>query len=272
MDCTYPRYLSYLWFLWCISHITQLKKAYFVELIAFLIMSTISSCLLVYNFFTYVINSDAVKDEKGLYTVLGSICVSLLILGNISYFISAYFAYNHFELIFMEKFGAKEIYHKIFGWMQYQHSMLKSDIGLIVFLLITTYLYDRDSIALDIVDALFFVAAVNIVVFMRLMIRRENKKFAYMLLGLRIAMEGYKIFRVCTLLKQSEVHLAGFGYICVIGTTIFDELILIFIIISTIKCVNNFGKGFKEMVMKQKEHDKDKVNDILHKRLNPNEL
>jgi hypothetical protein len=39
---------------------------------------------------------------------------------------------------------------------------------------------------------------------------------------------------------------------------IFDEIILILIVISTIKCVSNFGKGFKEMVLKQSKQDEHK--------------
>ena len=37
------------------------------------------------------------------------------------------------------------------------------------------------------------------------------------------------------------------------GVGILDEVILICILISTIMCINNFGKGLKEMLIKQNE-------------------
>jgi hypothetical protein len=67
----------------------------------------------------------------------------------------------------MQKFGAKEIYHKIFSWMQFQHSMMKSDLGLVIFLLITTFIFDNTNIILIVVDGLYFILCVLMVVFMR---------------------------------------------------------------------------------------------------------
>jgi hypothetical protein len=46
--------------------------------------------------------------------------------------------------------------------------------------------------------------------------------------------------------------------ILIIATVIMDEIILVLIIVSTIICVNNFGKGLREIILKQKG-----VNDAL---------
>lgn len=42
----------------------SIKKAYFIELISFLVMSTISSVLLVYNYFHYIIYSDEAEEQN----------------------------------------------------------------------------------------------------------------------------------------------------------------------------------------------------------------
>jgi hypothetical protein len=70
-------------------------------------MSTCSSVLLIFNFFKYVIS----KNDSTAFTVLGIISIVLLSIGNVVYFISAYFSYSYFELVFFEKLGAKVILH-----------------------------------------------------------------------------------------------------------------------------------------------------------------
>jgi len=74
----------------------------------------------------------------------------------------------------------------------------------------------------------------------------------------RILLDGYKLFRIVILLKNSDskkdlFEESKFGYITVISAGIFDEIILILIIISTIKCVGYFNKGMKDMMEKQVE-------------------
>ncbi len=43
---------------------------------------------------------------------------------------------------------------------------------------------------------------------------------------------------------------------------IFDGAVFVSIIVSTVKCVSNYGKGFKEMILKQKQVDDSQNNDI----------
>lgn len=78
-----------------------------MELIAFVIMSTSSSAIMVYNFYNNTLDEDSSKSLK----VLGIIALILLIIGNIFYFISAYFSYRLFKLKFFEKLGSKVIVH-----------------------------------------------------------------------------------------------------------------------------------------------------------------
>ncbi len=83
----------------------------------------------------------------------------------------------------MEKFGAKEIFHKIFSVMQFQHSMFKCDLGLIIYLLITTYIFDNQNIVFIVVDAMYFLASVAIMYIMR-------KKVIFINLGKSRGKEG----------------------------------------------------------------------------------
>ena len=87
--------------------IFQIKKAYYIELFAFLLMSTISSALFIYNFYKYVI----AKTNSDWYNAFGITSIVILSIGNIIYFISAYFSYEYFQLKFFEKLGAKVILH-----------------------------------------------------------------------------------------------------------------------------------------------------------------
>jgi hypothetical protein len=75
----------------------------------------------------------------------------------------------------------------------------------------------------------------------------------------RVILEGYKLYRVYIFVFQyadlgfPEDKISQYkGCIMIIAAVgILDEIILILIIVSTIMCVNNFGKGLKEMLLKQ---------------------
>lgn len=87
----------------------SIHYAYFVELIAFLIMSVMSSILTCFNFFKYVI----LRENNLIYEIIGVVSVIILILGNIVYLIAAYYSYELFEEKYISKLGAKEIHHSI---------------------------------------------------------------------------------------------------------------------------------------------------------------
>jgi hypothetical protein len=84
--------------------------------------------------------------------------------------------------------------------------------------------------------------------------RGENKKIAFLTILIRILIEGYKLYRVWFFLDSLlsvEVNNYKTSVIVVFVTAIMDEIVLVLIIVSTIKCVKNFGKGFKEILIKQ---------------------
>jgi hypothetical protein len=55
------------------------------------------------------------------------------------------------------------------------------------------------------------------------------------------------------------------GTIILLSTAAFDEAILVLIIISTIKCISNYGMGFMEIMQKQLEGKggNDKIRPVL---------
>ena len=75
----------------------------------------------------------------------------------------------------------------------------------------------------------------------------------------RVLLEGYKLYRVYFFVFQFEGldfpqdSIKQYkGCILIIAAVgILDEIILLLIVVSTIMCVKNFGKGLKEMLVKQ---------------------
>jgi hypothetical protein len=75
--------------------------------------------------------------------------------------------------------------------------------------------------------------------------------------GARVLVEGYKGYRVWYFLVNSyftgESMLRTYrsSTLLIVVTGIMDEVVLILIVISTIMCIRNFGKGLREMMIKQ---------------------
>jgi hypothetical protein len=75
----------------------------------------------------------------------------------------------------------------------------------------------------------------------------------------RVVLEGYKLYRVYYFVFQFEGldfpqdSIKQYkGCILIIAAVgILDEIILLLIVLSTVMCVKNFGKGLKEMLVKQ---------------------
>jgi hypothetical protein len=75
----------------------------------------------------------------------------------------------------------------------------------------------------------------------------------------RVLIEGYKAYRVWYFLVnhyftgKSVIGIFESSMIFIIVIGILDEIVLILIIISTVKCVSSFGKGLKEILIRQYE-------------------
>ena len=110
-------YLFYGFMVYFAYH--SIQKAYYIELIAFLFMSTISSITAVIMIFLFAIDSENkvfkiyLNKSHGFF-IFGIIAAIILILGNLIYFITGYFSYEYFEEIFISKLGAKLKFHSKF--------------------------------------------------------------------------------------------------------------------------------------------------------------
>ena len=120
-------------------------------------MSTAGTIILIYNIIILITkyNNEDNKVKNNFYKikffikilkknnffqildVFGFICILLLGIGNIIYFITSYFAYYNFELKIMEKLGAQQKFHNMYGWVQFQISLVKCDLGILIFLAIS---------------------------------------------------------------------------------------------------------------------------------------
>jgi hypothetical protein len=76
-------------------------------------------------------------------------------------------------------------------------------------------------------------------------------------MAVRVLIEGYKAYRVWYFLDEHYFHIKEVldtytsCMIIIVTTCIMDEIVLVLLIISTFKCLGNFGKGFKEILVKQ---------------------
>jgi hypothetical protein len=80
---------------------------------------------------------------------------------------------------------------------------------------------------------------------------------AYIIVILRVVVEAYKGYRIWYFLANKyflsdDIKDTFYSsLILILVTGVMDEVVLILIIISTIVCVNNFGKGLREIILKQ---------------------
>ena len=59
--------------------------------------------------------------------------MSIIVLINIVYFVSSYFAYYEFELKLMDRISAQPKFINLYQWVQFQISSVKLDLGLIMY-------------------------------------------------------------------------------------------------------------------------------------------
>jgi len=235
----------------------SIQKAYYLELIAFLIMSTTSSVLSVLMIF--YLSKKPTEGEEGegameTSYVLGIIAAVILILGNLVYFFTAYFSYDYFEEKFFEKLGAKLKYHKMFFWVQFNNSMMKSDFGFYIMLLFADYIYDYEHFWFLIIDTLLGGLLLFFIILMRRSIRHEIKGRLLFVCISKILIFCYILYRVFAAYGEASdksdmlkvpVAVSMIAYVAVTGGHI------ILICVSTFKCLTFFGAGLKEALLHQ---------------------
>lgn len=188
----------------------------------------------------------------------GIILIIISAIGNIVYFISSYFCYQHFDEIAMDKLGTKLVYHQMFKWNQFQHSTVKVDCGVVGAFAATCFCYGVHNVFFPIIDGLFLAFAIANIIMMKYYLRYENKTGVILFLVLRILFEGYMVFRTGDLInnvtgdvKNKDFFDKGYGKPVTITMVIVDGIVMIGVIITSVKCISNFGKGLREMINKQ---------------------
>jgi len=232
----------------------SIQKAYYIELIAFLIMSTTSSTLSVLTMFylAFSNNSEEEKTSKTIY-ILGIVSGIILIIGNLVYFFTAYFSYEYFEEKFFEKLGARLKFHNMFYWVQFNNSMMKSDFGFYLMLLFADYIYDYEHYWFVIIDTIIGILMLFFLVFLRRSIRNEIKGRMLFVLISKFLIFGYIIYRVyeAYLEADTEEQFKIPAEISLLVYLIVTVIHLVLISVSAFKCLAFFGQGLKEALLQQ---------------------
>jgi hypothetical protein len=188
----------------------------------------------------------------------GIVLIIVSAIGNIFYYICSYFCYQHFDEIAMDKLGTKLVYHQMFKWNQFQHSTVKVDCGIVGAFVATCLCFGIHNVLFPIIDGLFIAFAITNIFMMKYYLRYENKAGVLIFLVLRILFEGYMVFRTGDIInnvtggeKNVDFFSKGYGKPVTITMVIVDGIVLIGVIITSIKCITNFGKGLRDMINKQ---------------------
>jgi len=171
----------------------------------------------------------------------------------------------------MDKLGTKLLYHQMFKWCQFQHSIVKFDTGLIAAFSVTCFCFGRYSVSLCVIDALLLIYGVLNIFMMKYFLRYELKYGVIGFLVGRVIFHTYLIYRCVDLIHvidsepDAKIHdffISGYGKPITITIIALNTVLLIGQIITSIKCIDNFGKGLREMINKQGGEVDDNTNSV----------
>jgi len=220
-------------------------------------MATVSTIVSSVSFF-FLLN-DEMND---FLHVLAIIFIVLLILGNIMYFFSAYFAYSIFEDKFFQRLGAKVKFHDMFKWVQFNNSCMKNDLGFFLMLVLGTYIFDYHSYMFCIVETVLVILSIGLIIILRRSLRKEDKRNVCIVIVTKIFIFAYLIMRIIYLMdsdlfkaKEGNEKYAAINIILLIVFGICNFCNLFLIIFSSCKSITLFGTGLKEVLLSQKVQD-----------------
>ena len=221
-----------------------------MELIAFLVMSTLLTASLIYNVYVSIF---PFYDINNFIYIFGILTITISALGNIINFMTAYFAYQHFDEIFMFKLGAKLVYHEMFKWTQFLRATIKTDLCLSLFVYIAFLCFDHNSVFVITSSSICILFNIMFIFLMKKYLKEEMKCVIYVLISIRICIFGLMISSFSVLIQEStDSFITEYNGILYISICMFIVLLaLIFEFISCIKCTNNFGKGLQMMIERQ---------------------
>lgn len=161
-----------------------------------------------------------------------------------------------FDEIFLTRLGAKLIYHEMFRWYQLQHAAVKIDAGLTMGLLSIGICFDYYNYVNNILSGLNFVYLFVYIILNKNFLRKERKAEELIIIFLRTVFYAYNIYLFYLMFhNNSEYFTDGYGREISIGIFSFISCVIVFIWISTIKCMGNFNKGFKNVLATEMKED-----------------
>lgn len=200
----------------------------------------------------------------------GIVFIIVVGIGNIGYFITAYYCYQHFDEIAMEKLGTKLIYHEMQKWCQFQHAIVKTDTGLLAVFVATCLCFGINNIFYPIADVLLLIFGVANIFVMKYFNRHEKPKGVVIFLVLRVLLQGYVVFRLIELInnvtggeKNIEFFTEGYGEKMTITLVALNFVIVIGEVLSSVKCIYNYGKGLREMINKQGQTEQSSMSENM---------
>lgn len=139
--------------------------------------------------------------------------------------------------------------------------MMKADFGVFLVFIMTTYLYESNHRIWIAVDTIIGISLFVNIYLMRNALRQELKLRAILIFAMRIFLEGYIIYRVHYFVNGENVDEVDHKVIeqyrgvmwIMLGGGCLNLLTLIMLTLSTVMCILNFGKGLKEMLIKQNQ-------------------
>jgi hypothetical protein len=96
--------------------------------------------------------------------------------------VASYYSYSHFKLKFISKLGSRPVLHDMFTMVQFNNSLMKSDFGLTLIILLAGWLVFNETIYLNVLDTIFsIIILVNVflmrmaVIYINIVKKREIK-------------------------------------------------------------------------------------------------
>lgn len=184
--------------------------------------------------------------------------IVIVAIGIIIYYITAYFSYQHFDDIFLEKLGSKVIYHDMFKWNQSNHVAVKIDAGFKFVFIALDLCFRYEEVVSDTFDAIYFILIILYIVLMKYYLRYEVSLWLWVTVSIRVCLVAWDIYVLSNLVHSDHPYFSdGAGNVVAIGTFTVIVIAIIFEVFTSYKCVTNFGKGLRDMINKQHKSSED---------------
>lgn len=182
-----------------------------------------------------------------LFQILMAFLV-LCLLCNTIFVVCAVLSVRTFDEILVEKAGTKVLFQTILKWNQIHHTIAKVDACIIYCILAFDLCYQK-VLFLQITAWSGFFTSIVYVVALKYCLRHERKCLLFHVILIRFAFLMFSLYRIIELNKDLSSDITRKND----NINLFTLYILMAIcfsitVIVSLKCVNYFGKGFRDMV------------------------